>query len=98
MFFDKRKKGWRKYFSPLRLALGLISLVFLWGVFLFSTTQFNDTRAALKESDRLKNQIIELSKKYIHKLAEERGKTGKGSTLCSFSFFNLAQEHGLKIM
>ena len=80
MLLDKRKKGWKRWFSPLRLALGLISLVFLWGVFLFTTTQFNDTQSKLKESEHLRNQIIALSKKYVDKVAEERGGTIRGSS------------------
>ena len=32
----------------------------------------------MKESDQIKNQIIELSKKYISTLAKEKGKNERG--------------------
>ncbi|XP_066929864.1 alpha-1,6-mannosylglycoprotein 6-beta-N-acetylglucosaminyltransferase A-like [Clytia hemisphaerica] len=75
MFESKKSKStWRRWFSPLRFALIMISLVFIWSVFLFVSTQHLNGGNTIKESDQIKNQIIELSKKYISTLAKEKGK------------------------
>ena len=85
MFEAKKKPSWKKWFSPLRLGLLMISLVFTWSIFLFFSTQMTAPNR-IKESDRLKNQIIKLSKEYINTLAKEKGKSEKGKVawFCCF--------------
>ena len=74
---EKKKMKYRPAFSAVRLAFLIVTFAFVWSLFLFFSPKFtNDVQ--IKESDRLKSQIVKLSKQYISSLAKEKGANEKG--------------------
>ena len=71
------KMKYRPAFSVIRLAFFIVSFAFIWSLFLFFSPKFSN-EIQIKESDRLKSQIIQLSKQYISSLAKEKGANEKG--------------------